>query len=120
MRKASTALAALVAGIGIQAIPSPVWAQSPTSARQTDTVRAIRAAEAAVVNIEGNKPSGKGAGEPQQVNGMGSGVIIDSRGYIPDQSACRSRCARIEVTLHDGSKFIGNAMAHDPSTDLLW
>lgn len=93
--------------------------ESPPSARQTDTVRAILAAEPAVVNIEGNKPSGKvTAGEPQQVNGMGSGVIVDSRGYILTNQHVVQDVKRIEVTLHDGSKHVGRLIDHDPSTDL--
>ena len=118
LRSASTALAALLAGASFSSLPVNLLAETPVGSRMTDTVRAIRAAEAAVVNIEGNKPSGKGAGEAQQVNGMGSGVIIDSRGYILTNQHVVQDVNRIEVTLHDGAKFIGAPIAHDPSTDL--
>lgn len=118
LRSASTALATLLAGASLSTLPVHLLAESPSAARLTDTVRAIRAAEAAVVNIEGNKPSGKGAGEAQQVNGMGSGVIIDSRGYILTNQHVVQDVNRIEVTLHDGTKLIGAPIAHDPSTDL--
>ncbi len=115
-----TATAALATAITCSPVAlSVVNAQSSHTARQTDTVRAILAAESAVVNIEGNKPSGKvGAGEPQQVNGMGSGVIIDSRGYILTNQHVVQDVSRLEVTLHDGTKYIGEPIAHDPSTDL--
>ena len=116
--RSATALATLMAGASLSSLPVPLLAETPTASRMTDTVRAIRAAEAAVVNIEGNKPSGKGAGEAQQVNGMGSGVIIDSRGYILTNQHVVQDVNRIEVTLHDGSKYIGAPIAHDPSTDL--
>lgn len=119
LRSASTALAALLASAGLSLAPaSALCADPPASARQTDTVRAILVAEPAVVNIEGNKPSGKAAGEVQQVNGMGSGVIIDSRGYILTNQHVVQDVSRIEVTLHDGSKYVGRLIDHDPSTDL--
>ncbi len=118
LRSASTTLATLLAGASLSTLPVQLIAESPVASRMTDTVRAIRAAESAVVNIEGNKPSGKGAGEAQQVNGMGSGVIIDSRGYILTNQHVVQDVNRIEVTLHDGSKFVGSPVAHDPSTDL--
>ncbi len=118
LRSASTALATILAGASCSTLPVHLLAETPAASRMTDTVRAIRAAEAAVVNIEGNKPSGKGAGEAQQVNGMGSGVIIDSRGYILTNQHVVQDVSRIEVTLHDGTKFIGSPIAHDPSTDL--
>lgn len=119
LRFASAALAALMAASCLSFAPaSALPAEPPVSARHTDTVRAIQAAEAAVVNIEGNKPSGKAAGEVQQVNGMGSGVIIDARGYILTNQHVVQDVTRIEVTLHDGSKFIGRLIDHDPSTDL--
>ncbi|MCC6510490.1 MAG: trypsin-like peptidase domain-containing protein [Pirellulaceae bacterium] len=118
LRTATSALATIIAGASFGSMGQPVLAETPVSARQTDTVRAILAAEPAVVNIEGNKPSGKGAGEAQQVNGMGSGVIIDSRGYILTNQHVVQDVTRIEVTLHDGSKYIGIPIDHDPSTDL--
>lgn len=118
LRSASTALATLLAGASLSTLPTRLLADPPAASRMTDTVRAIRAAEASVVNIEGNKPSGKGAGEAQQVNGMGSGVIIDSRGYILTNQHVVQDVNRIEVTLHDGAKYIGAPIAHDPSTDL--
>jgi serine protease Do len=49
---------------------------------------------------------------------MGSGVIIDSRGYILTNQHVVQDVARIEVTLHDGSKFIGRLIDRDPATDL--
>jgi len=66
-------------------------------------VRAIQRAEAAVVNIQGNKfvttASSNGAGAKQEVNGMGTGVIIDPRGYIITNLHVVEDVSRIEVTL---------------------
>ncbi|MGN6544560.1 MAG: S1C family serine protease [Aureliella sp.] len=118
LRWALTALLAAQACAGSNLTPKGL-AQTKDSHRLTDTVRAIQAAEPAVVNIEGNKPSGKiASGEPQQVNGMGSGVIIDPRGYILTNQHVVQDVTRIEVTLYDGTKYIGRLIDHDPSTDL--
>ncbi len=101
--------------------PVQTPAQSADSPRFTRTVLAIKAAEPAVVNIEGNKPSASGgnsSGEPHQVNGMGSGVIIDENGYILTNQHVVQDVSRIEVTLHDNTKYIGRIIDHDPSSDL--
>ena len=89
------------------------------SLRYTATVLAIQQAEPAVVNIEGNKPAAPSAGnEGQLVNGMGAGVIIDSRGYILTNQHVVQDVAKIEVTLHDGTQLIGRLIDRDADTDL--
>jgi len=85
-------------------------------------VRAIQRAEAAVVSIQGNKviatASSGGAGSKQEVNGMGTGVIIDPRGYIITNLHVVEDVGRIEVTLSDGSTTIAKLLNYDPETDL--
>lgn len=93
-------------------------AEEVVSLRHTTTVLAIQAAEPAVVNIEGNKPANPAASNSQQVNGMGAGVIIDSRGYILTNQHVVQDVGRIEVTLHDGSKHVGRLIGRDGATDL--
>ena len=95
-----------------------VFAEEHSSLRHTATVRAIQAAEPAVVNIEGNKPANPAAADSQQVNGMGAGVIIDSRGYILTNQHVVQDVGRIEITLHDGTRHIGRLIARDTATDL--
>jgi serine protease Do len=85
-------------------------------------VRAIQRAEAAVVSIQGNKvvatASASGTGSKQEVNGMGTGVIIDRRGYIITNLHVVEDVGRIEVTLSDGSTAIAKLLNYDPETDL--
>ena len=92
------------------------------SPRMSPIVRAIQRAEAAVVNIQGNKfvttASSNGAGAKQEVNGMGTGVIIDPRGYIITNLHVVEDVSRIEVTLSDGSTAIAKLINYDPDTDL--
>ena len=95
--------------------------QESRSARYTATVRAIERAEPAVVNIEGNKVargSVSGAKGETNVNGMGAGVIIDPRGYILTNQHVVQDVKRIDVTLNDGSQFVGRLVARDADTDL--
>ncbi len=111
-------LALIGLGLAVCVSGTVVLADEDSSLRYTATVRAIQAAEPAVVNIEGNKPSNPSAIDSQQVNGMGAGVIIDPRGYILTNQHVVQDVGRIEVTLHDGSKYIGRLIARDPETDL--
>jgi len=97
-------------------------AEEKESLRKTAVVRAIQAAEPAVVNIEGNKPpkpnAGAAAGGGQEVNGMGAGVIIDPRGYILTNQHVVQDVRRIDVTLHDGRQLVARLIARDAETDL--
>jgi len=92
--------------------------------RRTATVRIVEQARPAIVNIHGQKtlaPSDDGyrPGEtPQRVNGMGTGVVIDERGFIITNHHVVEGVAKIQVTLHDGSSYVATLISHDPKTDL--
>lgn len=92
------------------------------SNRDTPIVQAIRRAEPAVVNIQGNKTvtstTANGGVAKQEVNGMGTGVIIDSRGYIITNLHVVEDVAKIEVTLADGTSSYAKLINYDPDTDL--
>lgn len=96
--------------------------QEQVSLRTTPVVRAIQAAEPAVVNIEGNKPAKAGGNasgaEAPAVNGMGAGVIIDPRGYILTNQHVVQDVRRIDVTMHDGRQMTARLIGRDPNTDL--
>ncbi|NLE36389.1 MAG: PDZ domain-containing protein [Pirellulaceae bacterium] len=90
----------------------------------TPIVKAVRAAEASIVNIRGEKTVNGdsvvvGEGEAgRQVNGMGTGVVIDPRGYIITNHHVVNGVREIQVTLADGRRYIARSVAHDPETDL--
>lgn len=93
--------------------------------RVSPVVRAIRNAEAAVVNIQGNKTvasttstAGGASSGKHEVNGMGTGVIIDPRGYIITNLHVVQDVSNIEVTLVDGTVSIAKMLNFDPDTDL--
>ncbi len=91
--------------------------------RMSPTVRLVKQVRPAIVNIHGQKTLGPGddnyrRGEAQNVNGMGTGVIIDERGYILTNHHVVDGVKRIEVTLADKEEYIASRVAHDPTTDL--
>ncbi len=113
-------LGLLVTSIGLG--PSPLQAWEGDNHRNTPIVKAIRKAEPAVVNIQGNKTvtntATNGVATKQEVNGMGTGVIIDRRGLIITNYHVVDSVEKIEVTLADGTSTIAKLINYDPDTDL--
>lgn len=93
-----------------------------TQSRETPLVRAVANCKAAVVNLRGRKTvpdeSKLSKGSVKHVNGMGTGVIIDPRGYILTNYHVVQGVKKIEVTTGDKTKTTGRLIAHDPETDL--
>jgi len=56
-------------------------------------------------------------GEPPH-RGVGSGVIVDPRGFVLTNHHVIERADEIELTLSDGRSFIGTVIGRDPKTDL--
>ncbi|PQO33515.1 serine protease [Blastopirellula marina] len=88
----------------------------------TPIVKAVQAAKDSIVNIHGHKTvstvSAVGGDTPRQVNGMGTGVIIDRRGFIVTNHHVVDGVRRIQVTFNDGETLIARLIAHDLTTDL--
>jgi serine protease Do len=104
-----------------------VSASPPAAAsdlRHSPIVRAVHDAEPSVVNIHGRKTvraetaSLSSADAVRQVNGMGTGIVIDPRGYILTNYHVVEGVSNIQVSLSDGTGAIGRLVAHDPRTDL--
>jgi serine protease Do len=94
------------------------------SQRETPIVLAVRRAKPSVVNISSEKTvTGRtnwdGAlSESQRVNGMGSGVIVDERGYIVTNAHVVDKVTSLRVRLSDGSPHEATTIAIDRPTDL--
>ena len=90
--------------------------------RQTPIVLAVRNCAASVVNIQGQKSIAGDASMPgpatRQVNGMGTGVVIDPRGYLLTNFHVVDGVRQINVTLSNGRRYIASLVAHDRETDL--
>ncbi len=97
---------------------------SGSELRQTPIVRAVQAASPAVVNIRGEKtllssPVEANEGEAaRRVNGMGTGVIIDPRGYVITNHHVIDGVREIQVTLADGTRYTARLIERDSETDL--
>jgi S1-C subfamily serine protease len=52
------------------------------------------------------------------IKGVGSGVIIDSNGYIVTNNHVIEGAEAVEVSLNDGRVFKGRVIGRDPSSDL--
>lgn len=113
----SLACAAATFGAGTFAL------EANASERFTPIVRAIEAARPSVVNIHGRKTvraenASFGSESVKQVNGMGTGIVFDARGYILTNYHVVEGVSNIQVTLHNDRHTIAKLIAHDPKTDL--
>ena len=117
---------ALLASIGWLSLPlsneSYAGNAVESSSRRTPIVIAIEEAEPSVVSIQGRKSMrGESAtsGEAfKQVNGMGTGIILDERGYILTNYHVVEGVSNIQVTLSTQKSHTAKLISHDPKTDL--
>ncbi len=95
-----------------------------SESRMTPIVKAVQRARASVVNIKGEKTLARpdathAASEAsRRVNGMGTGVVIDPRGYILTNHHVVDGVREIQVRQADGKRYVANLIARDPETDL--
>ncbi len=101
----------------------PPLAQA-SSLRRSAIVEAQEKVRDSVVNIQGRKivraeASEAGSSEPfRQVNGMGTGVIIDARGFILTNYHVVENVETIQVTLSDHRSFVARLASNDSVSDL--
>ncbi len=121
----------LAVSLFLLAVMSVAAAQAPSGRvsdlRETPTVLAIRRASPAVVNIHGQKTvrstaagmaGATGPDSFRQVNGMGTGVIIDPRGYVITNYHVVEDVDDIRVTLHNGETTSAVLIASRIRSDL--
>jgi serine protease Do len=96
-------------------------------ARETPLVKAIRRARPAVVNIHSEKTAPYTPGDPaftsgthrgRKINGMGTGVVIDERGYIVTNHHVVNGVDSLRITLDNGSNYVATVISEDPVRDL--
>jgi serine protease Do len=97
---------------------------SASEERRTALVKAVARAQNSVVNIRGEKiaESADRATPPadagRRVNGMGSGVVIDPRGYVLTNFHVVDGVRKIGVTLCSGQSHTARLIAQDEAGDL--
>ncbi len=110
---------ALLASLTLIKIP---YCSADQSDRETPLVKAVANCKSAVVNLRGRKTvrldDPKSTREMKQVNGMGTGVVIDPRGYVLTNFHVVQDVKQIQVTTAEREKTVARLIAHDPETDL--
>jgi serine protease Do len=113
-------LAAIVstALLGLSA-PQSSTASEP---RRTAIVEAVERARTSIVNIHGEKTvdsaDARNGDVKRRVNGMGTGIIIDERGYIITNHHVVDGVKKIMVSTSARDSFVAKLVSHDPKTDL--
>ncbi len=102
---------------------APAIAQIERSNRRTPLVEAVENCRNSVVNLRGQKsiaPPDESLATDQvrHVNGMGTGVVIDRRGYILTNYHVVQDIRTIQVTLGNRQSTTAKLVARDPITDL--
>ncbi|MCA9239540.1 MAG: trypsin-like peptidase domain-containing protein, partial [Planctomycetales bacterium] len=123
MQRSRPALALRVWTTTLIVLLAPLGARGEVSSlRMTPIVQAVKEAAPAVVNIQGQKsvPAAPGSapGAEREVNGMGTGVVIDPRGFILTNYHVVAGVHQINVTMQDRRNYIAQIVAHDARTDL--
>ncbi|MBX7105433.1 MAG: trypsin-like peptidase domain-containing protein [Gemmataceae bacterium] len=91
--------------------------------RRSPVVEVVERVRGAVVNIHSERNAPPSADDvfhsgPQRVNGMGTGIVIDPRGYIVTNHHVVEDVHVLRVRLADGSSYPAKIFARDPETDL--
>lgn len=117
----------LLLGLALAGSTTPGDASAGSAGRrQTEVTEAIKRAMPSVVSIASEKKAASTSRWPFSpeestrplVSGMGTGVIIDARGYILTNHHVVDKVQGIEVQLADGSTFPARVLDQDPVLDL--
>ncbi len=101
-------------------------ARASSGSRRTPVVDAIEKVHRSVVSISSEKKAASHSRWPfspeenrlPRVNGMGSGVVIDGRGYILTNHHVVDRVQGIAVQLYDGTTYSATVLQFDPVLDI--
>ncbi|MCA9102702.1 MAG: trypsin-like peptidase domain-containing protein [Pirellulales bacterium] len=89
---------------------------SGSELRRTPVVVAVENARTSVVNIFGEKPAD--TQEERPVKGMGTGIVVDRRGYIVTNFHVVDGVSEINVTLAEGDTLAAELVSSDSLSDL--
>ena len=101
--------------------------ERPGSPRRSAAVEVVEKVKASVVNIHSERtvsdsrdPDRRSdiSASQHRVNGMGTGIIIDPRGYLITNHHVVDDVHSLRVRLHDGTTLPARVVARDPEQDL--
>ncbi len=120
-----TILLLLAAAAGIRADDSHLPSVPASSLRRTPVVDVVDKNKGVVVNIFSERMVSRESQErqfdlmqSQRVNGMGTGVVIDPRGYIITNHHVVDDVQMLRVHLQDGTSLSARVVAREPAEDL--
>jgi S1-C subfamily serine protease len=103
-------------------LPTAPQSQPPVSlqqVRESDAIVAVyERVSPSVVNITFTGRTLDSLGRPSRQEGTGSGFIIDKEGHVVTNQHVVANASRLDVTLADGSSYVGQLLVTDPATDL--
>ncbi len=93
------------------------------SLRDTMRTRIVAEALKSSVNIHTEKRQKSldvvfSAGKSSKINGMGTGIVIDERGYLVTNYHVVQDVERLRITTYDGTEYDGRVLAYDSRQDL--
>lgn len=94
--------------------------------RKDQVVDVYEKVKAGVVNIHsertittpGDDPFNRQAVQPQRVNGMGTGIVLDPRGYVLTNFHVVDDVHSLRVRMHDGAGYTARVLTTDKEADL--
>lgn len=96
-----------------------------TGARKTAVVAAVERVKNATVNIHSERSIAAAGTEafalpasPKAMNGMGTGIVVDPRGYIVTNQHVVDDVTSLRVRLADGASFAATVISRQPELDL--
>jgi serine protease Do len=105
---------------------APPGARADAASRRTPVVEAVAKVQPSVVSISSEKKAASTSRWPftaeenarPRVSGMGTGVILDGRGYILTNHHVVDKVQGIEVHLSDGTSYPARVVQFDAAMDL--
>ncbi len=110
--------------VGLLCFCASALSLTASELRNSPIVKAVAQARPSVVNIHSEKmlpTADNRLGQietSRRVNGMGTGVVIDERGYIITNQHVIDGVEKIQVTLSDGATHNATLVSADKKTDL--
>src|SRR5207248_787553 len=124
MRLHRTLLAVALLGAALAAACPRAHAGNPRANWKTDVVRRVKGAVVSIHSertVQGNTSSDELfalAPSQNRINGMGTGILIDPRGYIITNHHVVEDVNLIRVRLADGTAAAARVLARDAESDL--
>src|SRR3954452_23109298 len=116
----------VILGIAVAWLATTRRVEASTSTRRTPVVEAVQKSQPSVVSITSEKKAASNKrwdftteeNQRTRVSGMGTGVILDGRGYILTNHHVVDKVQGIEVHLVDGSSYPARLGQYDEGMDL--